>query len=67
VLLRYWRQRINYILLAGLVAVLLVLAVAVPAEAQTTVRCRWPWQPAKILMANGRYGWTCIYVWEGRR
>lgn len=40
VLLRYWRQRINYILMVGLVAVLLVLAVAVPAEAQTTVRCR---------------------------
>lgn len=36
------------------------------AEAQRTVRCRWPWQPAKIRMVDGSYGWTCIYVWEAK-
>lgn len=46
----------------AIAAAIVLSTVATPAQAQTTVRCRWPWQPAKVRMASGRYGWTCIYV-----
>ncbi len=49
------------ILTLALLATLLAPQVA-QAE---TVRCRWPWQPALIRLADGSRGWTCIYVPQG--
>ncbi len=53
------------LLLAPSVAEAQATVQAQTVQAQTTVRCRWPWQPMKIRLANGRWGWTCFYVWEG--
>ena len=64
---RRWQRYINALLAVAVALVLVAQPVqAQPVQAQTTVRCRWPWQPAKIRLVNGSWGWTCLYVWEGR-
>lgn len=67
---RDWRARLHAFrrrLNALLCALLLLAVLLAPSVAQAgTVRCRWPWQPVKVRMADGSYGWTCFYVWEGR-